>query len=82
MPCAFIFVEPSGSEFVFIVILEAAKSLAEQPPISKAIFKYLGQEPIDFNQPILKICSFQRKNLTWQMSGVGGMVIPIKLIVL
>ncbi len=57
MPCAFVFVEPTGSEFVFIVILEAAKPLAEQPPIFKAIFKYVGQEYIDFKQPILKICS-------------------------
>jgi len=56
MPCAFIFVDPTGSEFVFIVILEAAKPLAEQPPIFKAIFKYVGQEYIDFKQPILNRC--------------------------
>jgi hypothetical protein len=48
MPRAFIFVEPTGSEFVIIITLEAFKPLAQQPAIFPAILKYVGQENIDF----------------------------------
>ena len=69
IPRAFVFVEPTGSEFVFIITLEAVKPLAQHPLIFTAILKYVGQEYIDFKQPILKIffnsqidvSSFQRK---------------------
>jgi hypothetical protein len=55
MPRAFVFVEPTGSEFVFIVTLEAAKPLAQRPPVFAAILKYICQEYIDLKE----------KNLTW-----------------
>jgi hypothetical protein len=55
MPRAFVFVEPTGPEFVFIVTLEAAKPLAQQPSFFTAILKYVRQEYIDF----------KGKNLTW-----------------
>jgi hypothetical protein len=48
MPRAFVFVEPTGSEFVFIVTLEAAKPFAQRPPLYTAILKYVRQGYIDF----------------------------------
>jgi hypothetical protein len=48
MPRAFVFVEPTRSEFVIIITFEAVKPLAQQPFIFTAILKYVRQENIDF----------------------------------
>ena len=52
MPRAFVFVKPTGSEFVIIIILEALEPLTEQSSIFTAILKYVSQEYIDFKNSL------------------------------